>query len=167
MHQSVYDYLDYHAPKEIFQANNILEIGAYNVNGSPRGRFLGSYYTGVDLRAGPGVDMVIDPNYHYPMWKDHFNLILCLETLEHDIRPWRTIRSIMLWLKPGGHAVITARGFNEKGASPYHDHPGDYWRFTPEGMAALLGDYLLEVVDCRPDPHDPGVHATARKPLNL
>lgn len=36
----------------------ILEIGSYDVNGSVRKFFPESVYTGVDLCAGPGVDLV-------------------------------------------------------------------------------------------------------------
>lgn len=164
MHQSVANYVRWAVDQYGPFRGEVLEVGAYNVNGSVRDLFPGAHYRGVDTRSGPGVDMVIDPEWRYPTWYNSFDVVVSTETLEHDPRPWRTMRHISKWLVPGGLFIVTARGFNEKGFTPYHGHPGDYWRFTPEGMRALLQDHLFLVMDCRPDPWDPGVLATAMRP---
>lgn len=145
-------------------AAKVLELGSYNENGSVRPLFAVREFLGVDVRDGPGVDMVIDPSFHYPMWAHRWDVIVCTETLEHDLRPWRTVRHVSKWLKQGGVFICTVRGFNQRGSFPYHGHPGDYWRFSVEGVRALLEDYQFNILDCREDPHDFGAFITARKP---
>ena len=163
MHASVHNYVQWALEVYDPKPSDVLEVGAYNVNGSVRHLFDAAHYTGVDTRAGPDVDIVIDPSTAYTIWREKWDVVVSTETLEHDLRPWRTMRHMRDWVRPGGLVIVTARGFSEKGFTPYHAHPGDFWRFTVEGMRALMEDCLLEVLDCRRDPWDPGVLGTAKK----
>jgi SAM-dependent methyltransferase len=46
---------------------------------------------------------------------------------------------------------------------PFHEYPGDYWRFSPEAMRSiLLAD--LEVLDLREVHHPPRILGVGRKP---
>lgn len=160
MHESVLEYVGTMIAEHDLGDLNVLEIGSLDVNGSARNMFT-NHYVGIDLTEGPGVDIVAD-------WHDQCNrwvgleLILCLEMLEHDTRPWVTAHNIAACLAPDGFAIVTARGYVGRHAFPEHLAPHDYWRFSVEGMRHLLEWAGLEVVDCRPDPEAPGVFATAR-----
>jgi hypothetical protein len=76
------------ANKSLVVGAKVLEIGAYDVNGSVRDLFRSaSSYVGVDLQEGPGVDLVgfgheID---HPDGWYD---ITISSESFEHDPH-WR------------------------------------------------------------------------------
>lgn len=142
--------------------NRVLEIGSYNVNGTARDLFTQvGWYHGIDIEAGPGVDEVLSSheirNAH-PEWWDLWDVILCLEMLEHDADPFRTMANIAWALRPGGHAIITARG-NGFG---FHNPP-DRWRFLPEGFDALFEHAGLKRVALTDDWQAPGLLAIVTK----
>ena len=136
-------------PKKI----KVLEIGSLIVEGqehlSVRKLFPEAEYIGVDMRQGNGVDIVEDfidfankcdnekhdgLNYRYDN-EQEFDLILCLEMLEHAKEPFQIIESAKQCLKPNGVLLVTSV-FNFK----IHEYPNDYWRFTPECFKMLLGN---------------------------
>ena len=129
--------------------NLILEIGSYNVNGKVRDLFLGSVkYIGIDLQEGPDVDIVMDGHDALVTFgANSFDLILCLDTLEHDIDPLLTIRGMHYMLRKGGHLIVSTptSGF------PEHRHPKDYWRFMKDTYADLIfkpdSFVILDLVD--------------------
>src|SRR5438046_9421896 len=62
--------IDRYVGEELFsgRVRQIVELGSHDVNGSYRPLFsgLGVQYTGLDLQAGPGVDVVLQDTYHLP-----------------------------------------------------------------------------------------------------
>ena len=108
-----------------------LDVGSFDVNGSVRELF--ADYTGVDMRAGPNVDVVADA-HSLPFEWGTFDNVLCLEMLEHDPSPFETMKEIRRVLKSGGVLMVTVAGIG----FPRHDYPCDYWRFTGDGMRVLL-----------------------------
>ena len=62
-----------------------------------------------------------------------YDVIVCEQVLEHVVDPVVAIRTLRSLCRPGGHLVVS---------TPFlvrlHDHPGDYWRFTPAGLQLLL-----------------------------
>jgi SAM-dependent methyltransferase len=118
----------------------IVEFGAYRVEGQERladlrALFPGRAFTGVDLRAGPGVDQVGDVSAA-PFADASVGTVLCLETLEHVFEVRRAFDEIHRILAPGGLLVAS---------TPFHfhihAHPDDYWRLTPSCWAGLLAPY--------------------------
>ena len=94
--------------------------------------FPGKEYIGADMREGPGVDKILDL-HHIDLPAECVGTVLCLETLEHVEYPHRALEEIHRVLEPDGIAVISSlMDF------PIHDHPHDYWRFTPEAFRSLL-----------------------------
>lgn len=88
-------------------ATSVLEIGAYNVNGSARVLLpAGATVYGIDVRDGPGVDAVIDASKFDG--EQQYDLVLCTETLEHAEAPEAIIASAWRALKPGGVLLLTA-----------------------------------------------------------
>src|SRR5262249_3759268 len=111
----------------------ILEIGSYQVKGQPgmidlRGLFPGKAYTGLDFRAGPGVDCVASVEA-LPQADVSVGTVLALSTFEHVQRFWVGFSEVERVLRPDGVFVV---------ALPFyfhvHAYPSDYWRFTPEAL---------------------------------
>jgi SAM-dependent methyltransferase len=135
----------------------ILEIGAYQVEGQGdlidlRGLFPGRAYTGVDFRPGPGVDLVADVEA-LPQEDASVGTVLALSTFEHVQRFWRGFDEVGRVLRPDGVFVVAAPFYFH-----VHAHPNDYWRFTPEALDFLLGDYPLRVL---------GWHGPERRMANV
>ena len=108
---------------------SILEVGALNVNGSPRSVFTNyGTYLGIDRRAGPGVDIVLDSHDLLTHFKERkFDVVICCEMLEHDPDPLLTVKQMTGLLDTGGFMIISSpgNGFKE------HPYPRDYWRIMP------------------------------------
>lgn len=112
----------------------VLDIGSFDVNGSLRPLF--EDYTGLDMREGPNVDCV-SSSHCIPYPNEHFDLVTCVEMLEHDTSPYATIAEARRVLKTGGKIVIAASGIS----FPKHDFPSDFWRFTADGIRLLLTNF--------------------------
>lgn len=164
MHSSVVDYVQAAANRlDLPSGAWVLDVGSYDVNGTPRRIFSNQSYIGFDVRPGPGVD-VVSTSGDFTRCGPEMDLVLCLETLEHSWRPWRVINQIPLVLKPGGTAIITTRTFDLLGCFPYHAHPADRWRFSVEVVVLMCLDAGLDVRSTDPDPAGHGVFITATRP---
>jgi SAM-dependent methyltransferase len=140
---------------------NVIEIGAFNVNGSLRQAIVElrpASYVGTDIVAGPGVDEVCDIGAlaeHFG--ESRFDLLICTEVLEH-IRDWRrAVQNMKAVLRPGGVMLVTTRSRGH----PYHGYPYDFWRFELSDFEVIYGDFAIESLE--PDPTSPGVFLKARK----
>lgn len=141
----------------------VLEVGARNVNGSVRPIIETgnpSEYIGIDIEAGEGVDRVQDITEEIG-FAHQFDIVIACELIEH-VDNWTTaIQNMKVLTREGGLILVTTRapGF------PRHEHPSDYWRFTPELLAAAFRD--CEIVDIDGDKLTPGVFIAARRTENL
>lgn len=163
MHESVHRWLESVVAEHDLAHVPTLEVGSFDVNGSPRKHFSGDYL-GIDLREGPGVDRVADAE-HLPFDDGSWPQVVCCEMLEHALRPWRVVAEMARVLAPGGRLLASARGFDEWGAWRYHGHPDDHYRFGREAFRALFTGAGLVVVDFGADHIGPGWFVVARKPL--
>lgn len=138
MHQTVRNFV------ERFKTNDkTLEIGSLNVNGTIKEWF--GDYTGVDMRGGDNVDVVMNGNkLTFP--NELFSCVLNLETFEHDQYFWKTMEEMKRVLIPGGRLVLTTRGINFR----YHPHPRDYFRFTPDYFEDLEG-FENKIIEIDPE----------------
>ena len=125
-----------------------LDVGSYNVNGTYRplveGRGWG--YLGLDVAAGPNVDVVTEDPYRFPFRDGAFDVVLSGSTMEHVEAIWRWVPELARVLRPGGLlAIVTHWQF------PEHRYPVDCWRIMPDGMRYLfdetgcLDDYSIEI----------------------
>ena len=146
----------------------VLEVGALNINGTVRDLFPQEGYIGLDIRDGPGVDIVgdicdrsyIEADYieEKAALLERFNTVLCCETLEHIPRPWQAIAAMRRALKPGGLFIGTWCF-----VYAIHNEPEDYWRATPAGFRLLLEDAGFSDVRIDTEGEGPmGVFAVAR-----
>jgi len=122
----------------------ILEIGSLQTKNQKRlanlrTLFPQSQFVGSDIRPGPGVDWVMDAQ-RLPLNDHSFDLVLCLEVLEHAQKPWEIAKEIARVVKPNGFIIIsTQQNF------PLHKHPSDYYRFTPYGLLYLFPDFGMKL----------------------
>jgi SAM-dependent methyltransferase len=68
-------------------------------------------------------------------YRERFDVVYSNNVFEHLRRPWIAARHILEMVKPGG-TIITIAPF----ALRYHAVPGDYFRYTHEGLTALFAD---------------------------
>jgi SAM-dependent methyltransferase len=117
----------------------VIEIGSRQVQGLPmadlRPLFPGAEYVGCDMEPGPGVDRIerLEALSFADGWAA---VVLCLNVLEHAWEFQKGVGEIIRVTAPGGVALVTtAFGFD------IHGFPDDYWRFTPQALARLLGGF--------------------------
>ena len=119
------------------RGQRVLEIGSMDVNGSVRENFHDAQYIGIDFRDGPGVDLVMDAlDLPSKFPAGYFDIVLCLETLEHCEQWSSVLRAGWGVLKTGGRMCVTTPS-QKKG---YHGYPHDYWRFTLADYAHVFND---------------------------
>lgn len=105
---------------------------------------------------------------------ESFDTVLCNAVLEHDPRFWRTLAEMKRLLRPGGIMGIGVPGFAKlpverrvskvarilssfgvpaRVLDPWrastmtlviHNHPGDYYRFSPQAVAEVFLEGLVE-----------------------
>lgn len=132
----------------------ILDVGSYNVNGCYRDYFPQERfdYTGLDMQAGPNVDIVPRSLYNWTeIETDSFDVVISGQVFEHSEFFWLTAAEMTRVLKKDGYmCVIAPNGFLE------HRYPVDCWRFFTDGMIAIARYLNLEVLhahtNCAPSP---------------
>ena len=68
--------------------------------------------------------------------KDKYDIVLCLNVLEHVYDYNLAIANLRKSLKSGGLLVIAVPF-----AFPLHDEPNDYWRFTEHTLKIILKEF--------------------------
>lgn len=144
------------------KGKKVLEVGARDVNGTLRHTtqtLNPASYLAVDLVAGLNVDEICDAEQLVAKYgKGSFDVVLTTEMLEH-VKDWQScITNLKGVTAPGGVLVITTRSLG----FPYHEYPGDYWRFEVEDMERIFADWDNVLVQA--DPSEPGVFVKATKP---
>ena len=112
----------------VLDGGSVLEIGSYDVNGSVRSIFSrAAKYVGVDLEAGPGVD-VIAFGHEYEAVEGSFDVTISGECFEHDPHWRESFTNMMRLTRPGGLVAFTcaSRGRPEHGTrrTMVRDSPG-------------------------------------------
>lgn len=155
MHVSSYQHMQRLVSKYLDRdrALEAIDIGAYDVNGSYRTLFDSPKwrYTGIDLEAGPGVDVVLTSPYRFPFASASVDVIVSGQAFEHVEYFWMTWLEMIRVLKPGGLILLIAPS-----RGPEHRYPQDCWRFYPDGYRALAKFGRCELVEVSTDwePHD-------------
>jgi SAM-dependent methyltransferase len=97
-------------------------------------RRLGYEYSGLDVNQNPEGTVryicAIDGTLPAEVEDKEFDLVVCLEVLEHVADWGRAFANLALLLAPGGKMLITCPAFY-----PLHEEPYDFWRPTPHALA--------------------------------
>jgi SAM-dependent methyltransferase len=122
----------------------LLDVGCGDMPYYPIFAELVGDYAGADLFPGTNVRYVC-PSEKLSVPDESFDVALSTQMLEHVRDPHASMSEIRRVLRPGGVALVSTHG-----VWPYHPVPNDYWRWTHEGLAALLEDVggfdLVEIV---------------------
>jgi len=126
-------------------AEPVVEMGSRAAAGQEdiadvRGIFAAGEHIGCDIQPGTGVDRIED--IHDLTFPDNsVGTVLAFETLEHVADPIRAVEEMYRVLRPGGVLAMSSLMF-----FPIHEHPSDYWRFTPQGFELLLQQFESRLV---------------------
>lgn len=139
----------------------VLEVGAADVNGSPREAVLPlapKSYVGVDVVKRRGVDIVMDV-CSLKFEDETFDLVIATELIEH-VQDWKkAVTEMKRVLRVGGLLLASTRS---KGF-PFHPHPIDAWRFELDDFRRIFSDFEILVLESDPTPNQPGVFIKARR----
>lgn len=135
-----------------------LDVGSRDYNGTVKPLF--NDYLGVDMEAGPNVDVVARAD-SLPFEDDAFDVVVTTEMLEHDPFFWLSLPEMARVLRPEGFLILTTRGINFH----LHGYPDDYWRFTESAIDHLFTMAGLKTLEVVPDwyPDHSGVFGMAQK----
>lgn len=115
------------------KAGRTLIVGSFITKGKPDRRARHANALGIDMRDGPGVDLVIDAHDPAVLELGQFDHIECTSVLEHASRPWIVAQHLEQMLVPGGTLFVSTPF-----VWPVHDYPGDYWRLTTEAFRVIF-----------------------------
>ncbi|MFH1045759.1 MAG: methyltransferase domain-containing protein [Candidatus Omnitrophota bacterium] len=147
---------------EEIKGKRVIEVGSYDVNGSLRSvieRSNPGEYVGIDVVAGPGVDVVCPVEGLVQRFgKESFDLVLSTCTLEH-IRYWKkAVSNIKNICKANGIILLIVPSQWD-----YHEYPFDFWRYHKEDIKDIFSDCNILLLE--EDAKFPSlVYAKIRKP---
>jgi SAM-dependent methyltransferase len=117
---------------DFFVGSRVLEVGSLNINGSVRQHFSGGQYIGIDIGAGPDVDVVCQ-GQDYDAPDGSFDVVISCECLEHNPFWRETFANMLRLCRPGGLVIMTCASTGR----PEHCTR----RTTPEGGPVTVWDY--------------------------
>lgn len=135
---------------------DILDVGSLDVTGKYNYKTIFNEnnwtYTGLDIKAGKNVDLVVTDIYNwFEIENESFDVIISGQFFEHLEYFWLTMSQIERVLKPGGYVCIIVPSAGLK-------HGGDMlncYRFHEDGLIAMAKYVDLEIdivsVDNRPE----------------
>lgn len=141
------DYIEMMLPA-LEGVRSVLDVGSLDVNGSPRSLFAsrGIDYTGCDIEAGPGVDVVVNiaaglPEIRAALGELHFDLVVSLNTLEHIFEPVKALDNMTALVRESGYLLVVAPVVWEP-----HQWPHDFYRFIPDFFTTYARTRELDIV---------------------
>lgn len=131
---------------------NILDVGSLDKNGNYNYSDIFNEknwnYTGLDVKAGNNVDIVVTDIYNWFEIEDNsYDVIISGQFFEHLEYFWLAMNQIERVLKPEGLVCIIV-------PSAGHKHGGDElncYRFHEDGLRALAKYVNLEIIDVSVD----------------
>ena len=108
-----------------FQGGKVLEVGSLNINGTIR-QFFNSpeEYIGIDLEAGPGVDVVAQgQDFDYP--DEYFDVAVSTECFEHNPYWKETFFNMYRMTRPLGLVAFTCASTGRKEHGTTRTRPED------------------------------------------
>lgn len=146
MHQSSMRHMHHLVSKYGISSGVVTDVGSMDVNGSYRSIFPSCHYIGVDREPGPGVDVVAQDPYRYPLPSRSSDLVVSGQAFEHMEFFWLAWLEMCRIVKFGGLIFLLAPS-----RGPEHRFPVDCWRFYPDGFRALAKWSGVELVEVTTD----------------
>jgi 2-polyprenyl-3-methyl-5-hydroxy-6-metoxy-1,4-benzoquinol methylase len=137
------------------KALSLVDIGSADKKQTLRKNLLNAFpnmsYTGVDIKEGEGVDIVVDADGIWNSLSDNqYDVLVTVHCLEHVRKPWVIVKSMDRILKQGGLIIIIAAYKRKK-----IDSPLDCWRILPDGMNVLMTKVCrFKPIECAIDEKD-------------
>lgn len=118
---------------DIATPNRVIEIGG-SVGANAHQMFPNSDYSNLDLAESDKVKTIVcDVTKGIPLEPNSVDFLYSNDAFEHISKPWLAAENIQKVLKPGG-VVFIGTLFSWR----YHPVPGDYWRYTHQGLVELF-----------------------------
>lgn len=97
---------------------------------------------GMDIQPSSNVDIVGNLE-SIPFASAYFDSIVCIAVLEHCRAPWEVVKEFSRVIKPHGKFLCVVPFMQ-----PIHLYPGDYFRFTADGLKAILeeNDFSIQKI---------------------
>ncbi len=135
------------AAAELPRGSRLLDVGAGD---SPYRELFGHLeYESSDWQHSvhPGARAVdhVGPAHDLPVPDGTYDAVLCTQVLEHVPNPDDVLGELHRVLRPGGRLYLTVPLVWE-----LHELPFDFFRYTPHGLARMLGDAGFVHLDIRP-----------------
>ena len=130
----------------------VLDVGAWDPNGSYRGIFNAPQfrYVGMDVQPGAGIDIVMDDPYAIPLEDRSVDIIICGQMFEHCEFFWRSFTEMVRVMKTDGFFFLIAPS-----AGIEHRVMVDCYRFLPDSYRALARYAGCQAVEIWRDPREP------------
>jgi SAM-dependent methyltransferase len=116
-----------------FTEPRILDVGCGKKPYYPFFAPFAGEYVGLDLE-NPLADIAAHAE-DMPLPDDCFDVVLCLQVLEHALDPAAVVRELSRVVAPRGRVLASTHG-----VSVYHPDPVDLWRWTQTGLELLFSE---------------------------
>lgn len=123
----------------------LLEIGSRERSGSSFRKIFPAFveHVGLDVKAGPGVDVVGDAHHLSRHVEGPFGFVFSISVFEHLLMPWKVALEMNEVMETGGLAYIQSHA-----AWPLHEEPWDFFRFSTEAWRSLFNAHTgFELLD--------------------
>jgi SAM-dependent methyltransferase len=87
---------------------------------------------GLDVPGNPHAD-IVGSIETIPVEDASFDLVVCLQVIEHVPDPAAAVRELRRIVRPGGQLLLSTHG-----VAPFHPNPEDHWRWTATGLQTLF-----------------------------
>lgn len=122
--------------KKYNEGQKIIEIGTGTKAPTHKLLFSKSQFIATDIEKYQGIDEILDITQPGALAVESFDLVLCLNVLEHIPDPERAINEMYQSLKTGGELLLVTPFL-----FPIHDPPHDFYRYTEYGLAKILNGF--------------------------
>lgn len=106
---------------------------------------LGGAYVACDIGAGPGIDVIINDDGTTSLEASAADCVVSFQVLEHVWDVAGYLNECKRLLRPEGRLLLSTHG-----TWLYHPHPGDYRRWTRDGLCKELNKSGFDVVAVKP-----------------
>lgn len=112
-----------------------------NAGSGQRSIQLGEKDLNIDITEWNKPDILADL-HHIPLLDESVDTIVSIAVLEHTRYPWQIAEEFYRVLRPMGYGIIAVPFLQ-----PQHDFPGDYIRFTENGLMEIVKYAGFEVIE--------------------